>query len=92
MKNAYDPNSERMVFRFNRLGFGLRYSPSILITALYFVLMHDNEKDSEEIVQLKRCLFECSYMDNLAFTTNSEASGWFGYENTIKIFEKYCNF
>ena len=89
VKDAYKENSEVVIYRFLRLAFGMRFSPTILLTVLYYILMYKTDDDSDEIKKLKRSLYMLSYMDNIAFSTNDEESVWFGYESSFKIFEQY---
>ena len=91
VRNATEANSDVVVYRFLRLAFGMRWSPCILLTVLYYILMHDTDNDSVEEIALKRLLYMCSYMDNIAYSCNNIKDVWFGYEKSKEIFEK-CQF
>ena len=89
VKNPEDENSEVVCYRFLRLAFGLRFSPSILLTVMYYILMYDTRDDSEKLKELKRNLYMLAYVDNIAYSCNNEEDVWFGYKNSIEIFEKF---
>ena len=77
-----------MGYRFLRLLFGLRFSPFILMLALYMILMQ-SESHTEHLKELKKGLYELEYMDNLAWTTDSVDSLEFAYRNSLEIFKDY---
>ncbi|XP_068247877.1 uncharacterized protein [Palaemon carinicauda] len=51
-------------YRNKRLSFGLRPSPCHLMLALFKILILDVENDNEEMVNLKKSLYNTIYMDN----------------------------
>ena len=62
----HEKNGDHTVqaYRNLRLSFGLRPSPTILMTGLYIILMRDIDSDPEELQQLKRLMYALIYMDN----------------------------
>lgn len=78
-----------IAYRCLRLPFGLRCSPTILMLGLYKILILDAEGDSEEVLQLKKSIFDLIYMDNGAVTTNDpKYLGW-AYNLLPEIFRPY---
>ena len=77
-------------YRFLRLGFGLRFSPNILLCALHFMLSKDASEDSMEIRELKKKLLFLTYMDNISYTSSSPSEVKSAYYESISIFKKYC--
>ena len=58
-------------FKNIRLSFGLRCSPTILMLALYKILMLDTINDDEETKLLKKQVYHLIYVDNGACSANS---------------------
>ena len=88
-ENVEDGNFNVVGFRSARLSFGLRCSPSILMLALYHILIQDVNDDPPGLVELKRKLYDLIYMDNGSITGNSEEEIDFAYESLAKIFGAY---
>ena len=85
--NALKEAKSLIAYRFLRLPFGLRFSPFVLMFALYIILL---ESDSNvELKNFKRDLYELAYMDNLAWTSNDETSLVGAYHDAIDIFDNY---
>ena len=76
-----------VAYRFLRLPFGLRFSPFVLMVALYIILM--NSDDTGDTRQFKRDLYELAYMDNLAWTSNDERALVAAYHNSVDIFDDF---
>ena len=58
-------------YKNSRLMFGLRCSPTILMLALYKLLIIDSENDEYELKFLKQIIYQLFYVDNGAITANS---------------------
>lgn len=76
-------------FRNNRLPFGLVCSPSLLMLALYKILIIDSCNDIEKLKKLKMAVFDLIYMDNGAVTENNENDLRWDYERLASIFDPY---
>lgn len=76
-------------YKFLRLGFGLRFSPSILLSCLWYILMRDNPSDSEELRRVKETFYALTYMDNISYTSSDSKDIEFAYLNSFKIFNDY---
>ena len=79
-----------VAYRFLRLGFGLKFSPNILLCALYFILIKSAGKDDDRLRELKRKLMFLTYMDNIAFTSSSEDDIRYAYVQSIEFFKEFC--
>ena len=86
-----EKNGDRIVqaYRNLRLSFGLRPSPTILMTGLYIILMRDIDNDSEELQQLKRLMYALIYMDNGAVVMDTSESLKWAYDQLESIFSPY---
>ena len=73
-----------------RLSFGLRCSPTILMLALYHILIIDTDDDSLDLVSLKRQIYHLIYMDNGAISANSVQKLHEKYNQLNSIFNPYC--
>lgn len=71
-----------------RLSFGLRCSPTILMLSLYKILCVDSENDNQEIKVFKKLLYALIYMDNGAFSGDSEQVNW-AYGQLPSVFSPY---
>lgn len=76
-------------FRFLRLPFGMRFSPSVLMMALYIILiLHVDLHDNFEI-DMRKSLYSLAYMDNLAYTSSDEGDIWLAYNKCQSIFSEF---
>ncbi len=89
VKDIYNKNLVIEVFKFTRLPFGLRYSPNLLMMALYIILIKNTHKDSQKIKSMKELMYCLSYMDNIAFSTDFENELKEAYVESSKIFGMY---
>ena len=73
-RNVAEGDYSMVAYRILRLPFGMRFSPFLLLMALNIILMRDPEMsdDDEQIKQIKREIYNLSYMDNLAYSCNEE--------------------
>lgn len=81
MKNG-DFNA--VCYRFLRLGFGFRFSPSVLLSCLQYILMKEDPSDSEDIRRLKETLYALTYIDNIGYTSSDSKDIEFAYENSFQ--------
>lgn len=88
-KNVEKGDFSLIGYRNLRLSFGLRASPSILMLALYKILILDTENDDENLAELKKSIFNVIYMDNGGFSCNDQATLNWACEELPKIFEAY---
>ena len=70
VKDIESENPTIIGYKAERLPFGLKCSPCLLMLALYHILMIDNGKDSEEVKNLKKSVYSMMYMDNGAISSN----------------------
>ena len=75
-------------FRSLRLPFGIRCSPTLLMLAMYRILCLDVSRNSPEEKEIKKRLYAFMYMDNGAYTGNSEQVGLV-YNKLNEIFNPY---
>lgn len=87
-KNVKQRDFSIVAFKNLRLSFGLRCSPTILMLGLYKILCMDVENDSEELILIKRKLYALLYMDNGAFTGNTDQVREV-YNLLDKVYEPY---
>ncbi|XP_066941414.1 uncharacterized protein [Macrobrachium rosenbergii] len=88
-KNVSKGDFTPEVYKNLRLSFGLRCSPTLLMVALYIILMIDVEHDSEQIRELKKLIYALMYMDNGAVTANDYGSLKFAFDHLNSIFAPY---
>ena len=69
-----------VAYKNTKLSFGLKCSPTLLMLALYKILVVDAVNDSVELAYLKRCLYNNFYMDNGACGSNDENYLEWAYE------------
>ena len=76
-----------VAYRNCRLPFGLRCSPTIL--GLYKILVMDSKGDSLPLKNLKRLIYQLSYIDNCAFTAETFECLLWMYKQLNDIFSPY---
>jgi len=79
----------RVALKFKRVPFGLRFSPALLMIALYVILVLGCENDSEDRAMCEM-MYNLAYMDNIAFSAESEQVVCDSYEKVFSIFSSYC--
>lgn len=77
---------ELVAYKFNRVPFGLRFSPFLLMISLYYALLVNSDHEDEEVT---RMLFNLCYMDNLAFSSSERHLVQKAYETSTRIFEQF---
>ena len=78
-----------IAYRNVRLSFGLRPSPTILMVALFKILMLDSNQDEERLKMLKRLIYHLIFMDNGAVSMNSSEDLHWAYNQLGAIFNPY---
>ena len=87
-KNIQKGDYSIIGFRNLRLSFGLRCSPTILMLALYRMLILD-ESPNEKLEKLKKSIYNLIYVDNGAYTCNDLTDMKYAYEMSKKVFSGY---
>ena len=72
-----------------RCSFGLRCSPTMLMCALYKMLVMDAEADEEKLRRLKSKIYSLTYMDNCAVSFQTSEELIWAYESLNDIFQPY---
>lgn len=72
-----------------RLTFGLRCSPVLLLLALYKILILDAAQDTKKQQDFKKLIYQLSYMDNCAYSSNSSTDLNETFNKLVPIFEPY---
>lgn len=88
-KNISKKDFSLQVYKNIRLSFGLRCSPTILMMAMYKILILDTENDCVRLKSLKRDIYSLIYMDNGSVTTDDVEDLDWAYHNLGSIFSPY---
>ena len=88
-KNVSKQDYSLVAYKNVRLSFGLRCSPTILLLALYKMLILDTEGDCPERINLKKQIYQNSYMDNCAASCNNPSELANTYKQLNGIFNPY---
>ena len=88
-KNVSKNDFSLQAYKNTKLPFGLKCSPTILLAALYKLLVIDADKDDEKLGRLKRLIFSLTYMDNCAVTCNDSDELSWAYSVLHEIFSPY---
>lgn len=88
-RNIAAGDKQLVAYRCLRLPFGLRCSPTILMLALYKILMLNTEGDSSRLLQLKKLIYDLIYVDNGAVTSNDSDYIVWACEVLSNIFSPY---
>ena len=88
VENLKDNDFRVCGFLMRRLMFGLRCSPSILMIALYKILLVD-QSSSERVNELKRSIYHTVYMDNAAVAFDTGEELLWAFNELKSIFSPY---
>ena len=88
-ENVKKGNFNIVGYRFLRLGFGLKFSPNILLCALHYILIKNAQNDNPHLREMKKKLRFLTYMDNLGFTSSSPSEMEEAYTGSIDIFKEF---
>ncbi|RXG53621.1 hypothetical protein Avbf_13496 [Armadillidium vulgare] len=88
-KNVEKGDFSLVVYKHNRLSFGLKPSPFLLLMSLYYVLILNVNDDSQEIINLKRTIYDLLYMDNCAFSSSDSNQLKWAFCQLDNIFSPY---
>lgn len=72
-----------------RLPFGISCAPSLLMLALYKILVLDDDECDRDVTRLRRLAYTLIYMDNGSFTCNDVSQLQWARKELIKIFGSY---
>ncbi|XP_066984524.1 uncharacterized protein [Macrobrachium rosenbergii] len=76
-------------YRFCRVPFGMRFSPFLLMLGLYYILILNASDEDPELTEIRKSLYDLSYMDNLSYTSNSEDDLIKALKLATEVFNKY---
>ena len=77
-------------FRMNRVPFGLRCSPSLLLLSLYYLLIiDDTSTNCPKFIDFKKQLYHCLYMDNGAYTSNCPEQVSWACNSLEKVYQPF---
>ena len=89
-RNVAKNDLELVAYRNIKLSFGLRCSPTLLTLALYRMLILDAENDPIELKELKKQIFQLSYVDNCSVATDDIKKLQWSFKQLNEIFNPYC--
>ena len=81
-------NFDIVYYKSQRLPFGLRASPMMLMCALYRILIQDSDEDVN-VQEFKTQLYHNFYVDNGGYTTNDPTDLRSAYSKSQKVLEPY---
>ena len=84
-----DSEGNTICFKNRRLTFGLRCSPAILILGLFKILVTDSEDERTKLSNLKKLIYQLTYMDNCAISSNDTNYIAWAYDQLNSIFNPY---
>jgi len=79
----------RVALKFTRVPFGLRFSPTLLMIALYMILILNHDGDAVG-TELREMLYNLSYMDNIAYSSSAQNLVENAFRESEGIFADYC--
>lgn len=78
-----------VAYKYTRLPFGLRCSPAILLLCMYKILVEDSKSDIQSVRDLKCLIYDLTYMDNCALSSNDLDELKESYLRLDSIFNPY---
>jgi hypothetical protein len=88
-KNIKENDFRVVAYKLLRLPFGIRFSPNILMLALYIILILHVDVCDEFECELRKCMFNLAYVDNIGYSSSDESNIVLAYHKSHKIFEAY---
>ena len=85
-KDILNEDFDIVPYKFERLPFGLRFSPFLLMMTIYYILIINNADIDQNISNM---LFNLCYMDNLAYSASNTSQMLEAYEASCTLFNKY---
>ena len=76
-------------YKYTRLPFGLRPSPTLLMLCLFKILVFHTDDDDQNTKFWKKLIYDLTYMDNCSFTTNNENELRCLYDKVRAVFSSY---
>ena len=84
----YDSGDKReAAYKYTRVPMGLRFSPFLLMIALFFILVHTMTDCTDS--SLFKMIYNLAYMDNIAFSSNDKTEALNGIKKLADLFQKY---
>ncbi len=88
-RNVQREDYEIIGYRTKRLPFGIPCSPSILMIALYKILIIDSQDNPPDIKAFKKLVYHLMYMDNGCYSCNDSKKLEWAYDLLKDTFEPY---
>lgn len=88
-RNVQGGDYEVIALRFLRLGFGLRFSPSVLVSVLYFILMVNVDESDMELCAIAKRFYSLLYMDNISYSSSKVEDIHRAFQGAFEIFNAY---
>ena len=88
-KNVRKADFSLVAYQFNRLPFGLKCSPFILMISLYHILIVDTDSDCDSLRELKKNIWNLFYVDNGAIISSDPNYLNWAHGQLSNIFGKY---
>ena len=88
-KDVSNSDFEKVCYRQLRVPFGTRFSPTLLIMALYIMLVLNANVQNSKTKEICNMLYNLSYMDNIAYSANDEENMLESYKLSLGIFSSY---
>ncbi len=93
-RNVNEGDFTPIVYKFNRVIFGLACSPFMLTCALYKFLIEESSneemsgEESKKLVLLKKQIYQGSYVDNIFMGANTFDELKYIHDKSVEIFEE----
>ena len=88
-EDVANENFNLVAYKFNRVPFGTRFSPSLLLVALYIMLVLHANISSEEDNSIRNMIYNLSYMDNMAYSSENELDILRAYHFSHELFGSF---
>ncbi len=93
-RNVNKSDFTPIVYKFNRVIFGMSVAPFLLTCALNKFLMNGcddptlSKVENEKLNELKQLIYHCSYVDNLFVGCDTEEDLHYVHDSSVRIFNK----
>lgn len=82
-------NFKHVSYKFKRVPFGMRFSPTLLMVALYIIFVLHASNLTEKSAKIRKMMYNLTYMDNVGFSANNEQEILEGYEDSKGLLNSF---
>jgi hypothetical protein len=88
-QNVSENDFKFVGYKFLRVPFGLRFSPTLLMLSLYIQLILNADETNHSETEIRNMLYNLAYMDNLGYSSSNSGEVLRAYDTSQSIFNSF---